>query len=95
MWKQNVAKAHSRLIEVDSTFDQLLSKYVDKKVVPRDCSAKRPHSPTRERQAKAKENGSSQEIRPNKSARNVVQLIQNPQSKPPIPWIPPPSYAPM
>jgi hypothetical protein len=33
MWKQNEAKAPNLLIKVGPTFDQLLSKYVNKRLV--------------------------------------------------------------
>lgn len=70
MWNQNTVKASGRLIEVGPTFDPLLAKYVNKKVVSHDQQAKRPHSSTQEKHAK--ENGSSQEIRLRKSAWDVV-----------------------
>jgi hypothetical protein len=70
MWNQNTVKASGRLIEVGPTFDPLLAKYVNKKVVSHDQQAKRPHSSTQERQAE--ENGSSQKVRLNKSTCDVV-----------------------
>lgn len=57
MCKQNKVKAPGRLIKASPTFDQLLSKYVNKKVHPCDRPAKRLHSPTMEGQAE--ENTSS------------------------------------
>jgi hypothetical protein len=65
-----MVKAPSWLIKASHTFDQLLAKYVNKKVVPHDQLAKRPHSSTQKKHAK--ENGSSQEIRLRKSAWDVV-----------------------
>jgi hypothetical protein len=47
-WKTNTFKAAGRLVKFGPTFDQLLSKYVKKKVGPCDRPAKRPRSPIRE-----------------------------------------------
>jgi hypothetical protein len=47
-WKTNTFKAAGRLVKSGPTFDQLLSKYVKKKVVPSDRPAKRPRSPIHE-----------------------------------------------
>jgi hypothetical protein len=49
-WKTNTFKAAGRLVKSGPTFSQLLSKYVKKKVSPSDRPAKRPRSPTQERQ---------------------------------------------
>jgi hypothetical protein len=49
-WKTNTFKAVGRLVRSDPTFDHLLSKYVKKKADPSDRPAKRPRSPTQERQ---------------------------------------------
>jgi hypothetical protein len=48
-WNTNMFKASCQLVKVGPTFDQLLSKYVKKKVGPSDWLAKRPRSPTQER----------------------------------------------
>jgi hypothetical protein len=46
MWKTNTFKAVGRLVKAGPTFDQLLSKYVKKKVGPSDQPAKRPRYPS-------------------------------------------------
>jgi hypothetical protein len=45
MWKTNTFKAAGRMVKSGPTFDQLLPKYVKKKVGPNDRPAKRPRSP--------------------------------------------------
>jgi hypothetical protein len=95
MWKKNSAKAPGRLIKAVPTFDQLLSKYVNKRVGHYDRPAKQPHLPTQTRQAKSI--GSSRQTRPNKSARNIVQLApKTPAWTPPshYTYIYPPAYPP-
>jgi hypothetical protein len=47
-WKTNTFKEAGRLVKTGPTFDQLLSKYVKKKVSPSDRPAKRPRSPIHE-----------------------------------------------
>jgi hypothetical protein len=49
-WKTNTFKATGQLVKSGLTFDQLLSKYVKNKADPNDRLAKRPRSPTQERQ---------------------------------------------
>jgi hypothetical protein len=41
-WKQNTSKTSSRLVKANPNFDQLLSKYVSDKDVPRGRSTKQP-----------------------------------------------------
>jgi hypothetical protein len=77
----------------DSKINKFAQVYYCSKVVPCDRLAKWSHSPALERQAK--ENGLFHEVRPIKSARDVVQLVPNPQSITPASWAPPPSYAPL
>jgi hypothetical protein len=77
MWKTNTFKAFGRMVKVGPTFDQLLSKYVKKRVGLNDRLAKRPHSPSRKRHVGSIE-----------SPKNNVQLIPNI----PV-WAPPPQYA--
>jgi hypothetical protein len=60
------------------TFDQLLSKYINKKVALSDRPTKQPHSPILEKQRK--------ETRPIKGSQNVVQLVP---PTPPTPWTTP------
>jgi hypothetical protein len=57
---QSQHDAHGRLVKVGPTFDQLLAKYVVKKVVLRDRSTKKPRSPTKIKQ-------------PSKTARKMMQ----------------------
>jgi hypothetical protein len=99
-WKTNTFKVAGRLVKSGPTFDQLLSKYVKKKVGPSDRPAKRPHSPTQERQ----------QVRPigpphqsQRMSSHNVQLRPNiPAWTPPLPYLPmsypytyiPPPYAP-
>jgi hypothetical protein len=59
-YRDKTYNAHGRLVKVDPTFDQLLSKYASKKVVLHDRPTKKPRSP-----AKTK--------RPNKTARKATQ----------------------
>jgi hypothetical protein len=89
-----------RLVKYGPTFNQLLSKYVKKKASPSDRPAKRPRSPTQERQ----------QIRsigpPHQSEKTedyTVQLRPNmPALTPPLPYLPmpypytyiPPPYGP-
>lgn len=87
-----MAKASGGLVKAGPKFDQLLSKYVNKKASHSDRRAKRPNSPARGRHAKSI--GSSHQTRPNKLAHNVVQLVPNPQPTSP-PWTPPLPYSPM
>jgi hypothetical protein len=49
-WKTNTFKEASRLVKSGPTFDQLLSKYVKKKVGPSDRPTKQPRSPIQEQQ---------------------------------------------
>jgi hypothetical protein len=49
-WKTNTFKVAGRLVKSGPTFDQLLSKYMKKKVDPRNRPPKRPRSPTEELQ---------------------------------------------
>jgi hypothetical protein len=44
VWKQNTSKAFGQLISDDPTFDQLLSKYIDNKVVPHNQPTKQSKS---------------------------------------------------
>jgi hypothetical protein len=87
MWKTNTFKAAGRLVKTGPTFDQLLSKYVKKKIGPSDRPTKQPRSPVQEQQ----------QVRPigpphqsEKMEGHTVQLRPN------IPtWTPPPPYPPM
>jgi hypothetical protein len=86
-WKSNMSKAAGRLVRSSPTIDQLLSKYVKNKAGPSDRPAKRPRSPTQERQ----------QIRPigpshqsEKMEGHTVQLRHNVPA-----WTPPPPYLPM
>jgi hypothetical protein len=45
--KQNTSKMSDRLSRVDATFDQLLAKYMKKKVVPHDQPIKQTNSKRR------------------------------------------------
>jgi hypothetical protein len=69
MWKKNISKESGQIVNVDLSFDHLLSKYVNKKVAPRDQPTKRPHSPIIEREVKE---GGPTRIRPTKSIQEVV-----------------------
>jgi hypothetical protein len=46
-WKKNTSKTYGRLVKVGCTFDQLLSKYVNEKVVPCSRPTKQPWSPAK------------------------------------------------
>jgi hypothetical protein len=86
-WKTNTFKAAGRLVKSGPTFDQLLSKYVKKKVGPSDRPAKRPRSPIHE-QRKVRPIGPPHQSEEMKG--HTVQLRPN------IPtWTPPPPYPPM
>jgi hypothetical protein len=52
MWEQNISKAAGQIINTIPTFDQLLYKYVNKKVTPSDRPTKQPHSPILDKQTK-------------------------------------------
>lgn len=69
MWKQNISKESGHIVNADLSFDHLLSKYVDKKVAPRDQPTKRPHSSIIEREVK---DGGPTQIRPTKLIQEVV-----------------------
>jgi hypothetical protein len=81
-------KAARRLVRSGPTFNQLLSKYVKKKVGPCNRPAKRPRSPTQERH----------QIRPNgpphqseKTEGHTVRLRPNvPAWTPSLPYLPMP-----
>jgi hypothetical protein len=86
-WKTNTVKAAGRLVRSGPTFNQLLSKYVKKKVVPSDQPAKRPRSPIQEQQ----------QVRPigpphqsEKMEGHTVQLRPSITA-----WTHPPPYLPM
>jgi hypothetical protein len=86
-WKTNTFKAAGRLVKSGPTFDQLLSKYVKKKVGPSDRPTKRPRSPIRE-QYQVRPIGPPHQSE--KMEGHTVQLRPN------IPtWTPPLSYPPM
>jgi hypothetical protein len=86
-WKTNTFKAAGRLVKTGLTFDQLLSKYMKKKVDPRDRPAKRPRSPVHE-QRQVRPIGPPHQSEEMKG--HTVQLRPN------IPaWTPPPLYPPM
>jgi hypothetical protein len=86
-WKTNTFKAAGRLVKTGPTFNQLLSKYVKKKVGPRDRPAKRPRSPVHE-QRQVRPIGPPHQSEEMKG--HTVQLRPN------IPaWTPPPPYPPM
>jgi hypothetical protein len=86
-WKTNTFKAASRLVKSGPTFDQLLSKYVKKKVGPSDRPAKRPRSPIHE-QRQVRPIGPPHQSEEMKG--HIVQLRPN------IPtWTPPSPYPPM
>jgi hypothetical protein len=86
-WKTNTFKAASRLVKTGPTFDQLLSKYVKKKVGPSDRPTKRPRSPINE-QRQVRQIGPPHQSEEMKG--HTVQLRPN------IPtWTPPPPYPPM
>jgi hypothetical protein len=85
-WKTNTFKAAGRLVKSGPNFDQLLSKYVKKKVGPSDRPAKRPRSPIHE-QRQVRPIGPPHQSKEMKG--HIVQLRPN------IPvWTPPP-YSPM
>jgi hypothetical protein len=86
-WKTNTFKAAGRLVKTGPTFDQLLSKYVKKKVVPSDRPAKRPRSPIHEQR----------QVRPIGPPHPLEEMKDHTvQVRPNIPtWTPPPPYPPM
>jgi hypothetical protein len=84
-WKTNTFKASGRLVKAGPTFDQLLSKYVQK-AGPKDRPAKRPRSPAQDGQARSIR--FSHQAGPNKSAQDIAQLTP----PPPTSWTPPPPY---
>jgi hypothetical protein len=86
-WKTNTVKAAGRLVRSGPAFDQLFSKYVKKKADPSDRPAKRPRSPTQERQ----------QVRPIGPPHRLERMIgHNVQLRPNIPaWTPPSPYPPM
>jgi hypothetical protein len=86
-WKTNIFKAAGRLVKSGLTVNQLLSKYVKKKVSPSDRTAKRPRSPTQERQ----------QVRPIVPPHQSERTIgHNVQLRPNIPaWTPPLTCLPM
>jgi hypothetical protein len=84
-WKMNTLKASGRLVKADPTFDQLLSKYVQK-AGPMDRPAKRPRSPAQDGQARSIR--FSHQAGPDKSTQDVAQLTP----PPPTSWTPPPPY---
>jgi hypothetical protein len=85
-WKTNTFKAAGRLVKTGPTFDQLLSKYVKKKVGPSDRPAKQPRSPIHERH----------QVRPIGPPHQSEEMKGHTvQLRPNIPaWTPPP-YPPM
>jgi hypothetical protein len=86
-WKTNTSKAAGWLVKTDPTFDQLLSKYVKKKVGPSDRPARRPRSPIHEQR---QERPIGPPHQSEKMEGHIVQLRPN------IPtWTPPPPYLPM
>jgi hypothetical protein len=98
--KTSTVKTAGRLVRSGPTFNQLLSKYVKKKVGPSDRPAKQPRSPIQEQQQ-------VRSIRlPHQSEKtegHTVQLRPNvPAWTPPLPCLPmsytytyiPPPYAP-
>jgi hypothetical protein len=86
-WKTNIFKAAGRLVKSSPTFDQLLSKYMKKKVGPSDRPAKRPRSPIHEQR----------QVRPIGSPHQSEEMKGHTvQVRPNIPaWTPPPPYPPM
>jgi hypothetical protein len=99
-WKTNTFKAAGRLVKSGPTFDQLLSKYVKKKVGPSDRPAKRPRSPIHE-QRQVRPIGPPHQSEERKG--HTVQLRPNiPTWTPPLPYPPmpypyiyiPPPYVP-
>jgi hypothetical protein len=82
-----MVKAVGRLVRSGPTFDQLLSKYVKKKADPSDRPAKRPCSPTQERQR----------VRPIGPPHQSERMTgHNVQLRPNIlAWTPPPPYPPV
>jgi hypothetical protein len=83
-WKMNTFKAAGRLVKTGPTFDQLLSKYVKKKVGPSNRPAKRPHSPIHE-QHQVRPIGLPHQSKEMKG--HTVQLRPNMPA-----WTPPPPY---
>jgi hypothetical protein len=86
-WKTNTFKAAGRLVKTGPTFDQLLSKYVKKKVGPSVRPTKRPHSPIHE-QREVRPIGPPHQSKEMKG--HIVQLRPNITT-----WTPPPPYPPM
>jgi hypothetical protein len=86
-WKTNMFKAAGQLIKSGPTFDQLLSKYVKKKVSPSDRPTKRPRLPIREQH----------QVRPTGPPHQSEEMEGHTvQMRPNIPtWTPPPPYPPM
>jgi hypothetical protein len=86
-WKTNTFKAADRLVKSGPTFDQLLSKYVKKKVGPSNRPAKRPRSPIHEQR----------QVRPIGPPHQSEEMNGHTiQLRPNIPtWTPPPLYPPM
>jgi hypothetical protein len=76
--RQSTCNAHGRLVKVVPTLDQLLSKYINKKVVLRDWPTKKPQAP-----AKTK--------RPNKTAQKATP--QAPPIHPMMPGYLPSPYS--
>jgi hypothetical protein len=85
-WKTNTFKAAGRLVKAGPTFDQLLSKYVKKKVGPSDRPVKRPRSPIHE-QRQVRPIGPPHQSKEMKG--HTIQLRPNITT-----WTPPP-YPPM
>jgi hypothetical protein len=99
-WKTNTFKVAGQFVKSSTTFDQLLSKYVKKKVDPSDRPSKRSRLPTKERQ----------QVRPigpphqsERAGGHNVQLRPNVHAwTPPLPYTPrsyhytniPPPYIP-
>jgi hypothetical protein len=86
-WKTNTFKAAGWLVKSGPTFDQLLSKYVKKKVGPSDWPAKRPRSPICEQR----------QVRPIGPPHQSEEMEGHTvQLRPNIPaWTPPSTYPPM
>jgi hypothetical protein len=86
-WKTNMFKATDRLVKSSPTFDQLLSKYVKKKVGPSNRPPKGPRLLTQVRR-QVKPIGP-----PHQSERTGGHNVQ---LRPNVPaWTPPPPYPPM
>jgi hypothetical protein len=60
---------YNRLIKVDPTFDQLLSKNTSKKTVPRDRSTKKPRSPAKTKRSNKTTRKATQQASPIHSMR--------------------------